>query len=55
MKLVCFANNTVGLETVRHLRKTGAEIVALVVHEPAKQKLAAEIIAAANSLSLIHI
>lgn len=49
MKLVCFANNTVGLETVRHLRKAGAEIVALVVHEPAKQKLAAEIIAAANS------
>ena len=48
MKIICFANNTVGLETVRYLRKANAEIVTLVVHEPAKQKLADEIIAAAN-------
>ncbi|QEG20312.1 Bifunctional polymyxin resistance protein ArnA [Mariniblastus fucicola] len=48
MKVVCFANNTVGLESVRHLRKAGTEIVALVVHEPAKQKRTTEIIAAAN-------
>ena len=48
MKIVCFANNTVGLESVRHLRKAGADIVALVVHEPSKQKHTDEIIATAD-------
>ena len=51
MKVVCFANNTVGLEAVRHLRTEGAEIVALVVHEPDKGKLTDEIIAASGTLS----
>ena len=67
MKVVCFANNTVGLKAVQHLREAGADIVALVVHEPEKQKLAQEIIAVADvnpvnliqadhlDLSLIHI
>ena len=48
MKVVCFANNVVGLEAVRHLRACGAEIVALVVHQPEQQKLAKEIIEAAG-------
>lgn len=48
MKIVCFANNTVGLETVRHLRNSDADIVALIVHESGKQKLTNEIIEAAN-------
>ena len=48
MKIVCFANNTVGLESVRHLREAGADIVALVIHDPSKQKRADEIIAAVD-------
>lgn len=44
MKVVCFANNLVGLEAVRHLHDAGADIVALVVHGPGKQKLGDEII-----------
>ena len=48
MKIICFANNTVGLEAVRHLRIAGADIVALVIHEPSKQKHSDEIIAAAD-------
>ena len=48
MKTVCFANNTVGLESVRHLRKAGADIVALVIHESSNQKHTDKIIAAAN-------
>jgi methionyl-tRNA formyltransferase len=48
MKVVCFANNVVGLETVRYLREVDAEIVALVVHEPGKQKLTDEIISTAD-------
>lgn len=48
MKIVCFANNNVGLRIVRHLRKTGADIVALVVHESSNQICTDEIIAAAE-------
>ncbi len=51
MKVVCFANNTVGLEAVRHLRAAGAQIVALVVHEPEQGKLTDEIIAASETRS----
>jgi methionyl-tRNA formyltransferase len=51
MKVVCFANNTVGLEAVRHLRASGVEIVALVVHESDKGKLTDEIIAASQTRS----
>ncbi len=48
MRVVCFANNVVGLEAVRHLNLANVEIVALVVHEPNKQKLANEIVATAG-------
>lgn len=48
MRVICFANNLVGLEAVKHLRDAGAEIVALVVHETQKQKLGPEILAAAE-------
>lgn len=47
MKVVCFANNFVGLKTVEHLRRSGAEIVALVTHDPAESKRGEEIIEAA--------
>ena len=46
MKVVCFANNFVGLKTVQHLRQSSAEIVALVTHAPADAKLSEEIIEA---------
>lgn len=48
MKVVCFANNEVGLGAVRHLRDSDAEIVALIVHKPEQQKYGSEIIEAAN-------
>lgn len=48
MKVVCFANNVVGLAAVKHLRQIGEDIVMLVVHEPDEQKLTDEIISAAN-------
>jgi len=48
MRVVCFANNFVGLESVRHLREAGADVVALVVHETGKQKLTDEIVSASG-------
>ena len=48
MKVVCFANNAVGMKTVRHLRASGTEIVALVAHDPGESKLADEIIEVAE-------
>ena len=50
MNVVCFANNLVGLEAIRHLRESNADIVALVVHDPDKQKLGSEIIDASGVL-----
>jgi methionyl-tRNA formyltransferase len=48
MKVVCFANNAVGLEAVRHLRDVNAKIVALVLHDPERQKLGNEIVETAG-------
>lgn len=48
MRVVCFANNFVGLKTVEHLRQSRAEIVALVTHDPADSKWGQEIIEAAE-------
>ena len=48
MKVVCFANNAVGLKTVQHLRESRTEVVALVTHDPRESKLADEIIEAAE-------
>lgn len=48
MRVVCFANNTVGLEVVQHLSESSTELIALVVHEPDQQKLASQIISASG-------
>ena len=44
MNVICFANNLVGIECVKHLRASGTNLQALVVHESGRQKMAAEII-----------
>ena len=48
MKVICFANNAVGLEVVRHLRKSSAQLIALVVHDPGHQTFTDQIIAEAE-------
>lgn len=48
MRLVVFANNRVGLEGVRLLRRSGVELVGLVVHPPKTARLREEIIAASG-------
>lgn len=48
MKVICFANNTVGLEVVKHLGNSDVTLVALVVHEEDQQKLTDRIVAASG-------
>src|SRR6266851_4658340 len=48
MRIVYFANNRVGLDVLRWLCARGEDIAALVVHPPERQRLRAEIEAAAG-------
>ena len=51
MKIVVFANNRVGLETVRFLADQDCTIAALVVHPEARAKLRDETIEASGAVS----
>lgn len=49
MRICLFANNKVGWKVAEFLRQQGEDIVALVVHPPARRKFGDEIIAAAGA------
>lgn len=46
MKVVLFANNRVGWRVAEALRRSGAEVVAAVIHPPERRKYGEEIVAA---------